>query len=92
MTDHFSDRFWSTRFWATRYFQGGEVDPNAMQASLSGNSSLTASLTAPETLEQILGSAARWKPKKRKKVTEFDIAADDDFILTQVIEHLARAA
>lgn len=94
MADHFADRYWSTQFWPTRYFMAGEVDPNAMSASIAAGATLTGTLTTGETLEQILGSAARWKPKKAKKPTipEIDIAEEDDFILTQVIEYLSRAA
>jgi hypothetical protein len=91
MADHFADRYWATRFWTARYFQGGAVDPNAMEAVMSGSSSMSATVTTGG-IEDILGSGIMWRPKKRKKVAEFDIAADDDFVLTQVIEHLSRAA
>jgi hypothetical protein len=90
MADHFADRYWSTKFWSTRYFQGGEVDPNAMTATLSGWSSMTGDLTAA-TLDDILGNGIRFQ-RKRKKPVKFDIAADDDFILTKVVEYLERAA
>jgi hypothetical protein len=46
MADNFSDRYWSTQYWTVRYFQAGEIDPNAMSASLSGTGSITADLTA----------------------------------------------
>jgi hypothetical protein len=44
MADHFADQYWSTKFWTVNYFQGGEVDPNAMRASLSGAGAISATL------------------------------------------------
>jgi hypothetical protein len=77
MADNFADRYWSTQFWTVRYFQGGEVDPNAMSASLSGSGGLTATLTAlgAEAPTVTGGGDSTWwrsppRKKKRKKTPD----------------------
>jgi hypothetical protein len=45
MADHFADRFWSAVYWVGRYFQGGETNPGAMSASLSGSGTATGALS-----------------------------------------------
>lgn len=57
MSDFFANRYWPERFWAVHYFQGGEVDPNAMSASLSGSGSLTATATATGHLSASLSGS-----------------------------------
>lgn len=76
MADHFADAYWSTQFWSVRYFQGGEADPNAMSASLSGAGSVTANLTA--STETVTVQGGGWlskaqlreyeKNKRRKRI------------------------
>lgn len=53
MADYFADAYFGSRYWTADYFQGGEVDPNAMQAALSGSATITATLTA----EAVTGAA-----------------------------------
>jgi hypothetical protein len=45
MADYFGTRYWADRYFPPAYYQGGEVDPNAMSASLSGAATLTASIS-----------------------------------------------
>jgi hypothetical protein len=45
VADHFAERYWSTWYWTARYFQGGEQNPGAMSASLSGAGSIAAGLS-----------------------------------------------
>jgi hypothetical protein len=52
MADHFAERYWSTRYWTARYFQGGEQNPGAMSASLSGAGSIAAVLSASEPSQE----------------------------------------
>jgi hypothetical protein len=52
VADHFADRYWSTRYWTARYFQGGEQNPGAMSASLSGAGSIAAILSASEPSQE----------------------------------------
>lgn len=85
MADNFADRYWPVRFWSARYFQGGEQNPGAMQASLSGGGFVIASLTSGQRAEQAPryggGGAPIWpgalevllrkkRPKKKEIVRE----------------------
>ena len=51
MADYFADAYFGSKYWTADYFQGGEVDPNAMQAALSGSATITANLTAETVTE-----------------------------------------
>jgi len=42
--DHFPNKYFPDRFFPGTYFQGGEIDPNAMSASITASASLTGSL------------------------------------------------
>lgn len=44
MADHFADQYWSGLFWTAKYFQGGEQNPGAISASLSGSGAIVAEL------------------------------------------------
>jgi len=44
--DHFPNKYFPDRFFPGTYFQGGEIDPNAMSATITASASLTGSLTA----------------------------------------------
>lgn len=44
MADYFGNQYWADKYFPARFFQGGEVDPNAMSAVLSGAATLTATL------------------------------------------------
>lgn len=68
MSDHFSDRFWSTRFWSTRYFQGGEQNPGSMQASLSGSSSVSAALSYQSDQPPVIVRLPAIPPVRRRRV------------------------
>lgn len=69
MADHFADRFWSTQFWAKRYFQGGEADPNALSASLSGSGSLTAAISYAAAEG---GAIVNFERRKRRRKAWYD--------------------
>jgi hypothetical protein len=58
MADHFSDRYWSTGYWSVRYFQGGEADPNALSAVLSGASTTVGTVSAAGHMSASLSGTA----------------------------------
>jgi hypothetical protein len=58
MADHFADRYWSPIYWLGRYFQGGEVNPGSMSASLSGGGAVTGAI-AVAAAAQTFTSAGR---------------------------------
>ena len=68
--DHFPNKYFPDNYFPGRYFQGGEQNPGAMSASLSGSGSLTGSLVGVEdTAEETRGKGG-WDPyfyKKRNK-------------------------
>lgn len=67
--DHFPNRYFPDNYFPGRYFQGGEQNPGAMSASLSGSGSLTALLSVAETVAES-GNKGGWNPyvyKKRNK-------------------------
>lgn len=67
--DHFPNRYFPDNYFPGRYFQGGEQNPGAMSASLSGSGSLTATLTQAAAAATG-GSVIGWDPyyyKKRNK-------------------------
>jgi len=68
--DHFPNRYFPDNYFAGRYFQGGEQNPGAMSASLSGSGSLNGLLVGVEdTAEETRGKGG-WDPyyyKKRNK-------------------------
>lgn len=68
MADHFADAYWSTKFWTVNYFQGGEVDLNAMQAALSGAGAVSATLTAATVAVVIQGGG--WLSKEQLREYE----------------------
>ena len=69
--DHFPNRYFPDNYFPGRYFQGGEQNPGAMSASLSGSGSITATLVGVEqAAEDISGNKGGWDPyfyKKRNK-------------------------
>jgi hypothetical protein len=96
MADYFADRYWGTQYWTVRYFQGGEVDPNAMSASLSGSGTIGATLSIAEQIHQG-GHDSLYLAKKRKKrkaiVKEEEIVyIDDDEVLVAFVEAFLRDA
>lgn len=69
--DHFPNRYFPDNYFPGRYFQGGEQNPGAMSASLSGSGSLTGLLVGVEApaAEETRGKGG-WDPyfyKKRNK-------------------------
>ena len=50
MSDYFANGYFAPKYWTVKYFQGGEVNPNAMSASLSGGGSITAVLVGIEVV------------------------------------------
>lgn len=67
--DHFPNRYFPDNYFPGRYFQGGEQNPGAMSASLSGSGSLSATLVGVEQTEDTRGRSG-WDPyyyKKRNK-------------------------
>lgn len=69
--DHFPNRYFPDNYFPGRYFQGGEQNPGAMSASLSGSGSITATLVGVEPVAaDIGGNKGGWDPyyyKKRNK-------------------------
>lgn len=54
MADYFADAYFGSKYWTAKYFQAGEIDPNAMSASLSGSGGIAAvltSVTAPVVIQ-----------------------------------------
>jgi len=67
--DHFPNKYFPDNYFPGRYFQGGEQNPGAMSASLSGSGSITALLVGVEQTEDTRGKGG-WDPyyyKKRNK-------------------------
>ena len=67
--DHFPNKYFPDNYFPGRYFQGGEQNPGAMSASLSGSGSITALLVGVEQTEDTRGRSG-WDPyfyKKRNK-------------------------
>jgi hypothetical protein len=68
--DHFPNKYFPDGYFPGRYFQGGEQNPGAMSASLSGSGSLAGLLVGVEdTAEETRGKGG-WDPyyyKKRNK-------------------------
>lgn len=68
--DHFPNRYFPDNYFPGRYFQGGEQNPGAMSASLSGSGNLSGLLVGVEdTAEETRGKGG-WDPyfyKKRNK-------------------------
>lgn len=67
--DFFPNRYFPDVYFPGRYFQGGEENPGAMSASLSGSGSLTGTLIGVEAQEEIRGKGG-WDPhyyKRRNK-------------------------
>ena len=69
--DHFPNRYFPDNYFPGRYFQGGEQNPGAMSASLSGSGSLTGFLVGVEApAEDETRGKGGWDPyfyKKRNK-------------------------
>jgi len=66
--DHFPNRYFPDNYFPGRYFQGGEQNPGAMSASLSGSGSLSGLIS--QTAQATGGSVIGWDPyyyKKRNK-------------------------
>lgn len=79
MADYFADAYFGSKYWTANYFQGGEVDPNAMSASLSGTGGLTADLTAAAEVVTIQGGGwlskeqlREYEKRKRRKRSAID--------------------
>lgn len=74
MSDYFANGYFAPKYWTVKYFQGGEVNPNAMSASLSGGGSITAVLVGIEVVTATGTSAGTYNmyrfpdEPKRKKV------------------------
>ncbi len=95
MADHFADRFWSTQFWTARYFQSGDVDTNAMAASLSGAGSVSASLTVVSVAVAAQGGGGggsqhswrrKWEKERDQKRRELIEAIEPVVTETQIKE------
>lgn len=56
--DQFPDRYFPRRYFPERYFQGGEQDPGAMSASLSGSSVLLGALSYTDNGQAVVTSSA----------------------------------
>jgi len=68
--DHFPNRYFPDNYFPGRYFQGGEQNPGAMSASLSGSGSLTGLLVGVEDAAEETRGKSGWDPyfyKKRNK-------------------------
>ncbi len=68
--DHFPNKYFPDNYFPGRYFQGGEQNPGAMSASLSGSGSLTATLVGVEVQAEDTRGKGGWDPyyyKKRNK-------------------------
>jgi len=68
--DHFPNRYFPDNYFPGRYFQGGEQNPGAISASLSGSGSLTATLVGVEVAAEDTRGKGGWDPyyyKKRNK-------------------------
>ena len=68
--DHFPNRYFPDNYFPGRYFQGGEQNPGAISASLSGSGSLTATLVGVEAAAEDTRGKGGWDPyfyKKRNK-------------------------
>lgn len=85
MADHFADQYWSTKFWTVNYFQGGEVDLNAMQAALSGAGAVSATLTAAATTTRRGddGGYARFTGEARRAIYERQLSAIEEQLKTR---------
>lgn len=69
MADHFADRYWATKFWTAKYFQGGEQNPGAMYASLSGSGVIAADIEGI-TVESAVVLGGAWVPEKARKAEQ----------------------
>lgn len=68
--DHFPNKYFPDNYFPGRYFQGGEQNPGAMSASLSGSGSLTGLLVGVEDAAEETRGKGGWDPyyyKKRNK-------------------------
>lgn len=101
MADHFADRYWSTKFWAGRYFQVGEQNPGAMQASLSGAGTVSAALASGQRTEQPEqryggGGAPIWPGslealfKKKKKPKKEEIVQEVAEVVAEAVPQATR--
>jgi len=67
--DHFPNRYFPDNYFPGRYFQGGQQNPGAISASLSGSGSITATLVGVQAADEGRGKGG-WDPyyyKKRNK-------------------------
>ncbi len=101
MADHFADRYWSTKFWTVNYFQGGEQNPGAMSASLSGAGAIDATISVASQQEDAPhgGDDNLWKRRKAWKQKKLKIAkrleksyTDDDDAIAAIIEKFLQEA
>lgn len=68
--DHFPNKYFPDNYFPGRYFQGGEQNPGAMSASLSGSGSLSGLLVGVEDTAKETRGKGGWDPyfyKKRNK-------------------------
>lgn len=78
MADYFADAYFGSKYWTADYFQGGEVDPNAMQAALSGSATITANLTAETVTEAATYTGGPFSfPKRQSYRLDDEEQADD---------------
>lgn len=99
--DSFPNRYFPDNYFPGRYFQGGQQDPGAMAASLSGSGSITATLVGVEVPAEDTGGKGGFDPyyykrrnkrrSKRKDVEQFikELAQPD---LTQAPEMVQEQA
>lgn len=69
MVDHFADRYWPPGYYPTGYFQGGEQNPGAMSANLSGGGAVSAALTAPAVVSVSAGGGKKKARKSRRPLS-----------------------
>ena len=73
MSDHFADRYFAPGYWPTSYFQGGDQNPGAMRAALSGSGALVAVLEGVEAASVAVeaggdsGDGLWWRSPRKKK-------------------------
>lgn len=72
MADYFADAYFGSKYWTASYFQGGEADPNAISASLSGSGGLVATLTAVESTAIEYGSGPFTFPHRQFRIDDED--------------------
>jgi len=76
MADHYGDKFFPPSYFPAGYFQGGEQNPGAMSASLSGSASVAAALTAPASVAEFIDLHDGISPEKRAELDREALARE----------------